>query len=115
MTRLDTSVIIPTYNGSRFIAGAIASVFAPPLPPREIVVIDDVSTDDTAAIVNRLVQDAPVPLRVVRMPANSGGPAGPINTGVAETAGALITILEQDDLMSVDRVRLSTAAAERHP
>lgn len=115
MTRLDTSVIIPTYNGSRFIAGAIASVFAQTLRPREIVVIDDVSTDDTVAVVNGLAQDAPVPLRVVRMPANSGGPAGPINTGVAETAGALITILEQDDLMSADRVRLTTAAAERHP
>jgi glycosyltransferase involved in cell wall biosynthesis len=115
MTRLDTSVIIPTYNGSRFIAGAIASVFAQTERPREIVVVDDVSTDDTVAVVNRLAKDAPVPVKVVRMPANSGGPAGPINVGVAESTGALITILEQDDLMAPGRVALTTAAAARHP
>ena len=115
MTRPDTSVVIPTYNGSRFIAGAIASVFAQTEHPREIVVVDDVSTDDTVAVVNRLVEDAPVPLRVVRMPSNSGGPAGPINRGAAETNGALITILEQDDLMAPDRVARTAAAAERHP
>ncbi len=115
MTGSDTSVVIPTYNGSKFIAGALATVFAQSVLPREIVVVDDVSTDDTVAVVEQIAKTAPVPLKVVRMPANSGGPARPINTGVAATTGPLVVLLEQDDLMAPDRLERISAAAARHP
>ena len=42
------SVVIPTYNSSRFIQATLESVFAQRLPPREIIVVDDASLDDTA-------------------------------------------------------------------
>lgn len=44
------SVIIPVYNGERFLAQALESVFAQQLQPSEVIVVDDGSTDGTAGV-----------------------------------------------------------------
>lgn len=46
--KLTVSVIIPVYNGERFLAEALQSVLAQTLPPDEVVVVDDGSNDRTA-------------------------------------------------------------------
>jgi glycosyltransferase involved in cell wall biosynthesis len=70
--KANISVVVPTYNGAAFIAEALASVFAQTLPPREIIVADDCSTDDTPTIVKHIASDSPLPIRLIRLEDNSG-------------------------------------------
>lgn len=104
MNKMSVSVVIPTYNASPFIAETISSVFEQTQLPCEIIVVDDASTDRTVQIVRELSYRSPVPLKLIALPKNSGGPAVPQNTGVAEASGNLIATLDQDDLF--DRLKV---------
>jgi glycosyltransferase involved in cell wall biosynthesis len=88
---VQVSVIIPAYNAGRYVAHAIASCLAQTVPPLEIIVVDDGSSDDTAEVVERFGP----PVRVIRKP--NGGPASARNRGVAEAKGEWIALLDADD------------------
>ena len=88
------STIIPLYNGGRFIQQAIASVLAQHLPPNEIVVVDDGSTDNGPDIVASM--QASHPIRLLRQP--NGGQSSARNLGVANSSGEIIALLDQDDI-----------------
>jgi len=100
----DISVVIPTYNGARFIREALESVFTQTLLPKEIIVVDDASTDETPDIIASIAKTAPVPMRIIRLIKNSGGPAHPLNIGIKESNYDLIALLEQDDRMVSNRL-----------
>jgi glycosyltransferase involved in cell wall biosynthesis len=85
------TVIIPTYNGAKFIAQAINNVFKQNYPSLELIVIDDGSTDNTEEIVNSLL----VNLLYVKQ-ANKG-PAAARNRGLKNANGSLIAFLDVDD------------------
>lgn len=104
MSLPEVSVVIPTYNGSRFIADALRSVFAQTYLPCEIIVVDDCSTDDTLEVVEGLRVESPVPLQIIRMEGNSGGPARPTNVGIQAATGDLIAVLDHDDVFAVDKL-----------
>jgi glycosyltransferase involved in cell wall biosynthesis len=93
--RIDLSIaaIIPLYNGARWIEAAIRSVFAQTVQPDEFVVVDDGSTDEGPAIVEKLAQEHPITL--LRKP--NGGQSAARNFGVAHSRSALIALLDQDD------------------
>lgn len=109
------TVIIPTYNGARFIGEALESVFAQTQPPEEIIVVDDASTDGTPELVEQIANGSPVPLRLIPMKKNSGGPARPLNIGFREAKSDVIAILEQDDQAVPDRLERELAALELFP
>ena len=48
------SVVIPSFNAGRWIAASLDSVLAQTRPPDEVIVVDDGSTDDTAAVLARI-------------------------------------------------------------
>lgn len=85
-------VVVPTYNGARFLPRCLTAVFAQSLPPVEVVVVDDASTDDPAAAVAALG----LPVRVIRHPANRGLPATR-NTGVQALGTEFVALLDCDD------------------
>ena len=86
------SVIVPVRNGAAFIAEALASVRAQEGGlPTEVVVVDDGSTDDTAAVVARCDPAATV-IRHCR-----GGPGPARNAGLALTTGEYVALLDADD------------------
>jgi O-antigen biosynthesis protein len=87
------SAVIPTYNRAHMVERAIASVLAQTYRPLEIIVVDDGSTDDTAARVARL--SAPE-VRYHRTPSNAGASAAR-NLGISEARGELIGFLDVDD------------------
>jgi glycosyltransferase involved in cell wall biosynthesis len=86
------SVIIPVYNGARFLPEAIANILGQNYPSLEIVVIDDGSTDDIDAVV------AAIPVEVQYVKQENAGPAAARNRGIKETSADLIAFLDVDDL-----------------
>jgi glycosyltransferase involved in cell wall biosynthesis len=93
MTDLSIVAIIPLYNGAKWIEQSIRSVLSQTLKPNEIVVVDDGSTDDGAAIVAKVAEIHPIVL--LRKP--NGGQSSARNFGVAHSKSALIAFLDQDD------------------
>ena len=86
------SAILPTYNRAATLARALASVFEQARVPDEVLVVDDGSTDDTAAVVRRFEG-----ARLVRLDRNLGA-AGARNEGIRRSSGELIAFLDSDDL-----------------
>ena len=100
---MDFSVIIPAYNVSGIIERAIRSAAAQTLPPLEILVIDDCSTDDTVEAVKALGREIPT-LRPLSTPAN-GGPAAARNVGLRAAKGDWIALLDSDDAWKPGRLK----------
>jgi glycosyltransferase involved in cell wall biosynthesis len=112
---IAASVIIPTYNAQAFIEETLKSVFEQTVLPAEILVVDDCSPDNTREVLAKIAKEAPVPVRVVALPKNSGGPSRPYNVGIEEAKHDLILLLDQDDLMFPKRVELQTATLAECP
>jgi glycosyltransferase involved in cell wall biosynthesis len=87
------SAILPVFNGRRFLAAAVRSVLAQTLPPYELIVVDDGSTDGSLEELEGL--SAPFPVRVLRQ-ANAGQSAAR-NAAVRMAEGELLAFLDQDD------------------
>lgn len=86
------SVVIPAHNASATIGEAVASVLAQTVLPAEILVVDDGSTDDTAA----LASQAHRLVRVIRQ--DNAGPGAATTRGMSESRHALIATLDADDV-----------------
>src|SRR5213593_1519729 len=84
----DTSIVIPAYNEAAAI-GAVVRDLTASAPWREVLVVDDGSTDDTG------VQAAAAGARVIRHPYNKGNGAA-VKTGIRHTTGALVLIIDAD-------------------
>lgn len=95
------SVIIPLYNGARFITQALDSVFAQKVQASEVIVVDDGSTDDGPDIVSRYA--ATHDLTLLRKP--NGGQSSARNLGIRHSRGELIALLDQDDLWYPDHLQ----------
>jgi len=89
------SICIPTHNMGRYLGGAIASVLGQTLSDFELIVCDDASTDETAAVVNR---SHDLRLRYRRFE-DRAGQAGTFNRCLESASGEYLTILHADDLL----------------
>jgi len=98
------SVLIPAYNAAHCIGQAIASVLAQTEQDFEILVVDDASSDATAALVEAAAADDPR-IRLLRAPRN-GGPGSARNRGIAAAAGEWIAPLDADDRFHPERLEL---------
>lgn len=98
MQRPEFSVIIPVHNGAGTVARAVDSVLAQTYPAREIIVIDDGSTDDTANIVRKY--DTPV--RYIRT--ENRGVSAARNSGAAIAEGSWLAFLDADDWYCPERL-----------
>jgi glycosyltransferase involved in cell wall biosynthesis len=96
--RPSVSVIVPVHDAGPYLAEALDSVLAQKYEPLELVVVDDGSTDDSAAIA------AERPVRLIRRP--HSGIASTRNAGVAAANGELIAFLDADDLWLPDTLAL---------
>jgi succinoglycan biosynthesis protein ExoU len=89
-------VVVAAHNAARTIEGAVRSALAEP-EVAEIVVVDDASTDETAATA-RAADDGTGRLSVIRLDMN-GGPAAARNLAIAHSRAPLIAILDADDFL----------------
>ena len=98
----EVSVVVPLYNHAEYIAGAIESALAQGAVLRELVVIDDGSTDGSDEAMRRLARrDARIRFR---RQANRGA-AATLNAAVAACSGAYVAILNSDDAWLPGRLR----------
>jgi glycosyltransferase involved in cell wall biosynthesis len=100
MTTPFVSVLIDTYNHERFIEEAIQSVLSQDFPAsdREILVVDDGSTDRTPEILAKFASQ----VRVLRK--SNGGQASAFNHGIPECRGEVIALLDGDDWWAPDKL-----------
>ncbi len=108
--RPRVSVVIPNYNGARFLAACLQSLLNQSLAPGEILVVDNGSHDDSAEIVARTAPDA----AVIRLNRNLGY-AGAANVGIRVARGEWIAVLNNDTEADPGWLAECMAAAERHP
>ena len=101
MGRAFASVLIDTYNHERFIEKAIVSVLEQDFPAadREIIVVDDGSTDRTAEIVRQFEP------QVRLLQKQNGGQASAFNAGIPECRGEIIAFLDGDDWWMARKLR----------
>ena len=94
------SVIIPVFNGERFVARAIESVLAQSFPPEEVLIVDDGSTDATSQVVARYGT------RVRYLKQANQGVSVARNAGARAASGDWLAFLDADDWYFPDRLRL---------
>ena len=108
----DISVVIPLYNKASTIYTTLISVLAQSVRPREVIVIDDGSTDGSAEIVERMIVDAPY-VKLVRQ-ANAGVSAAR-NRAIEMAQGEWVALLDGDDIWSPEYLKAVHEMIERWP
>ena len=102
------SVIMAAYNAAEHIGEALDSVLAQEWRPLEVVVVDDGSTDDTAAVVRRYPD-------VVYVRQDNQGPSAARNAAVERSSGEFVANFDSDDLLPTTRVRDQARYLLAHP
>lgn len=106
----DLSVVIPTFNTASMTLRCCQAVLASMPESTEVIVVDDGSSDGTAAL---LAREVPA-VRIVRLETNRGfAPAA--NAGVAAAHGEVILLLNSDALVVADALRAMVAVFENEP
>ncbi|HEX6928802.1 MAG TPA: glycosyltransferase family 2 protein, partial [Gammaproteobacteria bacterium] len=96
VTKANISVVMPAYNLAAYIEASVNSALRQTWRDFELIVVDDGSSDETAAIVERLAADDSR-IRLLRSDGNLGG-AGARNLGLARARGRYVAFLDGDDL-----------------
>lgn len=94
------SVIIPAYNYADSLARALESVLGQAGNDYEVLIVDDGSTDNTSAVIERLLDTYPKRFRAVTR--SNAGPAATRNYGIEKTTGEWLIFLDADDELMPD-------------
>jgi len=108
------SVIIPTYNSEHFIIETLRSVEGQTVLPREVIIVDDGSSDGTVKVVTDYAKGSKLSIRVLRNNRRKG-PSGTRNFGVLSATSEFIAFLDQDDLWLPGHLEQISACLERYP
>ena len=104
------SVVIPCYNGMPYLPQAVGSALEQTHRPCQIIVVDDGSKDDSAAVVEKLAAEHPARgIELIRQ-ANAGEPAAR-NTGIHHATGEWVAMLDTDDWWEPTKLEKQLAAA----
>ncbi len=105
------SIIIPSYNAARYVADAVESALAQTYGNKEVIVIDDGSTDNTKEVLAPYIQSGKVKYIIQ---ANKGL-SGARNTAIREAKGSYIALLDADDFFLPEKMEKQIEHLESHP
>ncbi|NDF99334.1 MAG: glycosyltransferase [Chitinophagia bacterium] len=111
MRTVDLSIILPVYNVAPYLRQCLDSIANQVAMPREIIAIDDGSTDESLAILsNYATNDLPM-LRIVRQ--ENSGLSAARNAGLRLTTGKWVSFIDSDDFIAPTMFRKTVEAAEQ--
>lgn len=102
------SVIMPVYNGEKFVSQAIESILRQQYQSLQIIVVNDGSTDHSENIL-RQYEDS-----ITYIEQENGGPPSARNRGLKEANGEYITFIDQDDIWHPDKLEIQLLEFEKH-
>ena len=105
------SVVMPNYNGHRFVERSIDSVLSQTYQNFELIVVDDCSKDDSLSLIQHKAQ-SDSRIRVIALEHNAGV-ANARNVGIKEAKGEYIALLDNDDLWTEDKLERQLALAQK--
>jgi len=97
------SIIMPCYNAENFVGQAIQSILAQSYPDFELIIVDDGSTDNSVAIIEKFAKEDQR-IALIKT-ANSGRPSIARNSGIQVAKGDILCFLDADDLYDPDRLK----------
>lgn len=106
------SVVLPVYNGGRYLHQAIASVLSQTFEDFELIVINDGSTDESGKIVKSFASND---TRVVLIERENRGLIDSLNEGLDASRGELIARMDADDVCRPNRFAMQVAYMQAHP
>ena len=107
------SVVIPVYNGEKFLEETITSVLNQTFTDYEVILVNDASKDRSQDIINRLVAKHPQCTSVTLE--KNEGLAAARNTGIRQARGDLIALLDCDDIWLPDHLKEAVNYLDQHP
>lgn len=104
------SVILPVYNGERFVRESIESVLGQTFTDFELIIINDGSTDGTGEILNSFTDP-----RIVLIERENRGLVDTLNEGLSFAHGEYVARIDADDVMLPERLAKQVAYLDEHP
>ena len=98
------SIIIGNFNNAKYLSTAITSALNQSFPQKEVIVVDDGSTDNSRSVVHAFGD------RIIPVFKENGGQASTMNRGFAASRGDIIIFLDSDDLLLPHAVKRITEA-----
>jgi len=106
------SVIIPVYNGQRYLVETLDSILSQTMTDWEIIAVNDGSTDRSPAILDEYAKKEPGRIRHITI--ENGGVSRARNAGVALARGTFIAFIDQDDLWAPEKLERQIAQFACH-
>lgn len=103
------SVIMPVYNGEKYLSEAIKSILNQTESGFEFIIIDDGSTDNTKEIIDSISDS-----RIKYIKANHGGIVNALNLGIEVSSGVYIARMDADDISLQNRLKTQTEYLDQH-
>lgn len=109
----EVSVVLATYEGSRYLVDQLASLTRQSLPPAEVIIADDHSTDATVEIARSFQREAHFPVVIVERQERLGFADNFLEAALRATS-PIVAFCDQDDVWDVDKLRTTVNCFRRH-
>jgi len=117
MNEVKCSIVLPLFNGAAYVGETLESIAAQTYQDAELVVVDDGSTDGSAALVEQVCRASASPIlsRLLLVTQANQGVAAARNAGIAAARGSWIALIDQDDLWLPGKLYAQVRALEANP
>ena len=107
---MDTlvSVVIPNYNGALFLKDAVSSAIEQDYPNKEIIVVDDGSTDNSVALLKTFGQE------ITLIETKNSGASAARNAGIQAAKGGYVAFLDSDDIWAQNKLSMQMSYMKRN-
>lgn len=112
----SVSVIIPIYNREDTVIACLETIVGQTVAPREIILVDDGSTDNTANVISEWIQRNPLPKTDINyLHQENAGKSSALNTGFAAASSEWIAFNDSDDFWLPNKLDTQLALLESNP